>query len=137
MSSIIVEMTQIVCSHEGCGVAFCVPDVWVNARKNDHLTWYCPNGHQRHWPQETEAEKLRRQLDNTKQQIARAEDEAREAAVERDKAVRSRDRMKRRIVNGTCPCCKRSFSNVADHMRSKHPGEVVSILDGKKAKAGG
>ena len=30
-------------------------------------------------------------------------------------------RVKRRVGNGVCPCCNRTFKNLADHMTTKHP----------------
>lgn len=34
-------------------------------------------------------------------------------------------RLKKRAAAGTCPCCKRSFSNMATHMRKQHPAYVA------------
>lgn len=30
-------------------------------------------------------------------------------------------KLKKRIANGVCPCCKRSFCNLAAHMKTQHP----------------
>jgi len=30
-------------------------------------------------------------------------------------------KIKRRVQHGVCPCCNRTFSNLASHMKTKHP----------------
>jgi hypothetical protein len=30
-------------------------------------------------------------------------------------------KLRKRVANGVCPCCKRKFSNVVLHMRQEHP----------------
>jgi len=30
-------------------------------------------------------------------------------------------RIKNRVANGVCPCCKRSFTDLRRHMETKHP----------------
>lgn len=40
-----------------CGVEFCMPAGLHAARKSDHKTFYCPNGHPRYFPGKTEQEK--------------------------------------------------------------------------------
>lgn len=34
-------------------------------------------------------------------------------------------RIKKRAAAGTCPCCKRTFSNMAEHMKKEHAAFVV------------
>ena len=33
-------------------------------------------------------------------------------------------KVKKRVGNGVCPCCTRSFTDLARHMESKHPAYV-------------
>lgn len=56
-----------------CGIVFCLP-VDVRARRlEDHKTFWCPNGHANHFPQESKKEAtirlLRRDLDWAKSDI--------------------------------------------------------------------
>jgi hypothetical protein len=51
---------QMVCPT--CGVAYCLPARFQAERREDHATWYCPNGHPLHYPQETEKERTIRKL---------------------------------------------------------------------------
>jgi Zn-finger protein len=99
-------------------------------------TFYCPNGHNCHFPHgPTEAEKLEKELAKERQQRQRAEqrvaewaDEAR-AARDQAKAERNRangykghaTRLSKRAKAGVCPCCNRTFQQLARHMATRHP----------------
>ena len=67
----------------------------------------------------SEREKLRRERDQLKQQLAYKDDEI---------AAKGKQltRLQKRIHAGVCPCCNRTFTNVARHMKTKHPN-VVSL----------
>ena len=114
-----------------CGIAFAVPPEWLKARKGDHSTFYCPNGHPRYFPGESDAEKLQRRLDFEKQRREAAE---RDADYQRNRAraqKAAKTRLEKRIAAGVCPCCKRSFENLANHMRDKHPDYSELDFGGK------
>ncbi len=34
----------------------------------------------------------------------------------------AKTKLKNRIKHGVCPCCKRTFQNIAKHIATKHPG---------------
>lgn len=108
-----------------CGVEFMMPSHFQRecSEQGDKRTWYCPNGHPRVYS-ESEADTLRRERDRLKQQAARLEDEKRAAERLADAAKAETARLRKRIGNGVCPCCNRSFANVAKHMKSKHPDVV-------------
>lgn len=96
-----------------CGIEFGVRPARAAALRADSSLWfYCPNGHRQHFA-ETQADRLRRERDWLKQQIAQKDDEL--------KAARKREeRVTKRVKAGLCPCCNRSFKNLRLHMVSKH-----------------
>lgn len=49
-----------------CGMVYWVPNGWQEQRKQKHDTFYCPNGHTQFYTGQTEAEKLRAELDREK-----------------------------------------------------------------------
>lgn len=59
-----VGMAQVNCA--SCGMVFWAPAAWVKARREDHLTFKCPNNHDLWFGGKTEAEKLRDELDREK-----------------------------------------------------------------------
>lgn len=95
----------------------------------EKVTFYCGYGH----PQvfaigETEEQKLRRERDLLAQRIAERDDEIRrqrERAEGLDRRLAAArgvvTRIKNRVGHGVCPCCNRTFEDLARHMTSKHP----------------
>jgi len=45
-----------------CGIAFALPLEYVESRRNDHKSFYCPNGHSRYFPEKNDVERLSEQL---------------------------------------------------------------------------
>lgn len=118
----------ITCCNSSCGISFAVPSEWQRARRRDHSWFYCPNGHHQHYPGESTEEKLRLERDRLAQRVAQRDDEIADqrdlrAGVERrlnaTKGVVTR--IKNRVGHGICPCCTRSFGNLAMHMKTQHP----------------
>ena len=107
--------------------------------------FWCPNGHMQHYKTgETEADKLRRELARAKQREAQLDDAVRLARAQKEAAQRAAaahkghvTRIKRRVSAGVCPCCNRTFENLARHMKAKHPDyageDNVVPIDGAKA----
>lgn len=122
-----VDLTETDCIT--CGVRYAMPTSMYKHQQEKGGFHHCPNGHSQGWSkEESELARLRRERDVAKQQIARAEDEAREAReawgrAERDaaKAKAETKKLKKRTSAGTCPCCQRTFSNMAEHMKHQHP----------------
>ena len=110
-----------------CGVTFAMPELLLNARRKDGQGFYCPNGHCRVFT-ETEAQRLQRKLEGAQRHAGRlaaerdqleASNRAQRAATTR--ARNQRDRLKTRARAGVCPCCNRTFKQLAAHMTAKHP----------------
>lgn len=111
-----------------CGVEYAVRTEFVKKLRESHATFHCPNGHGAHFPAKTEAEILKEKLSaaeasaaNLKKRTEWAEENERKATKERDAAKAEAARLRKRAQNGACPCCKRTFSNLARHMAIKHP----------------
>lgn len=120
---VIIRGTRYVIEDCGvCGVAYTVPEVLYEHHRQEGGYHHCPNGHGWGWSKERcEREKLRRECDRLKQQTARLED----TIADRDRAIATKDReikrIKKRSAAGTCPCCRRTFQNMAQHMKRQHP----------------
>lgn len=95
-----------------CDCEFALTNRMEKNRRADGASFYCPNGHSMSFSGENEA--VRRERDRLKQEVARLEQE-----VESAKA--SAQRAHRRVAAGVCPCCNRTFQNVARHMKTQHP----------------
>ncbi len=111
-------VTLVVMRCGQCGISFAVPDFFQRERIEDGGSWYCPNGHCRAYT-EPEVKKLQRKLASAEARAIAAEDQRR-AAEKRAAAAR------KRTGNGVCPCCKRTFVQLARHMNAKHPDYAES-----------
>lgn len=99
-------------------------------QRRDSMTIWCPNGHS--WVYKAQAkialeEQLRQERDRLKQQLAQKDDEIRRQREgkeeEQRRVVALRGvvtRTKKRLSGGVCPCCNRTFQNLASHMATKH-----------------
>lgn len=112
-------MNSLTCSE--CGIVFALPAFYMTKRREDHKAFHCPNGHQQHYPAETEAEKLKKELEQQKKRTTWAESQAAEERARADRAAGELTKLKARVNNGVCPCCQRSFVNLRRHLASKHP----------------
>jgi hypothetical protein len=106
-----------------CHVPFGIPvemERWM--REHPFTNRYCPNGHTWHYTSETEATKLKRRV-AALESDAQHQREQRQHAERRLVAAKGvQTKLKKRIANGVCPCCKRHFGNLHQHMTDMHPG---------------
>lgn len=117
--------TLVECCNSSCGITFAVPQTWATERQRDHTWWYCPNGHRQHWPQESDLERARRQARRAEVRATHYQDQA-QAAERSARAYKGvATRVKRRVANGVCPCCRRTFADLARHMAGQHPDFVT------------
>lgn len=133
-------MENITCC--SCGIEFGVPEHWLNKRRENGTGFWCPNGHSLSYTESTN-DKLRRERDRLKQQMAYKDDALKQARDSRDYQERRAaaikghlTRVKKRVSAGTCPCCRRNFENLQMHMTTKHPDYAQSddtelkVIDG-------
>jgi len=111
-------VTEVCCN---CGIAFGMPSDFRDVLLNDsNKSFYCPNGHGQHFVKSREqqlredAEKKLRQKENELANLTASK-------IQLESELQKTQRKLKRVHNGTCPCCKRSFQNLANHMKSKHP----------------
>ena len=54
------DLEEVACAT--CGIKYGLPKEFIAVRRGDHKGFTCPNGHAQHYPQETEADKLNKQV---------------------------------------------------------------------------
>jgi DNA repair exonuclease SbcCD ATPase subunit len=106
---------QLTCG--GCGIHFYVPEHWLKKKRNEEAGFHCPNGCSRVFVGENEADKLKRQLQQAQQELANKSVEK----IQIERQLENLQKQLKRVQKGTCPCCKRSFSDLKRHMATKHP----------------
>lgn len=128
MSYTIIRET-ILTAHEcgECGITWAMPKQFIESRRKDGKTFYCPNGHKRVY-RETEAQKLEKKLaaaqGNYRAAVDRAERAREQTEAERRRHAATKGQLtktKKRVAGGVCPCCNRSFVDLGRHMAGQHP----------------
>jgi hypothetical protein len=109
----------------GCGIAYGLPEGFIEQRRKDHQSWTCPNGCVRHFaPGKSDAQKL----EEAKALEVALRDQLAAAVLEAEQTRAALLRDRHRFANGVCPCCNRSFDNVRRHMASQHPDYDVAAV---------
>jgi hypothetical protein len=95
---------------------------------------YCPLGHQWTRAGKTDSQRLREDLaakDRTIAAVRAQHDQTRAELRETENRRRAekaaKTKLKRRVANGVCPCCKRHFDNLQRHIHSQHPEFVSEV----------
>lgn len=118
MTTLHIGFATVACCRQGCGVVFAFPTDLYERLTNTGETFHCPFGHQQHFTDSaSDAAKLR--AAQARETALRDQLTAAVHDAENTRVALLRDRQ--RFANGVCPCCNRSFENVARHMRGEHP----------------
>lgn len=117
-----------------CGIVYAAPQEWWREKERTAGSFTCPNGCRRKFA-ESEADRLRRRLDSTRSQLTHERDQR--EATERSLAAYKGHltKLRKRIDQGVCPHCQRTFKNVMRHMSHKHPDKVEEARAAKAEAA--
>lgn len=131
-----VNLITVECCN--CHVVFAMPKEWNDHFRKTHQSFYCPAGHGQSYGGESDIEKAKREELRLKreelrlQSLLNIERHARTVAEKaQQKAELQKRRLEKRIAAGVCPCCNRTFGNLAHHMETQHKGELGSGKDPK------
>jgi hypothetical protein len=126
VSDTLVYSGQLVVVTCWCGMRHAIPSELDDFQDRQHddgekqTAIYCPLGHSHIRAGKGEAAKLRERLQRERDHAARL-------AAERDQMEASRNafkgaatRARKRASAGVCPCCNRTFKQLARHMKAKH-----------------
>lgn len=125
----------------------CKEPMWMTREsyetyRRNNQTFYCVHGHQQHFTKgKSDAEKLQDQLDAERRERQR---QKQRVAMYQDEAKRERNRangykghatkITKRAKAGVCPCCNRTFKQLAAHMANKHPQFTpIEVHEGEPA----
>jgi ribosomal protein L9 len=103
-----------------CAVDFAMPETMHESCQEDGRTFFCPNGHKIGYS-ETEVKRLRQQVEQERRAAARATARADQAEASATALKGHNTRLRKRASAGVCPCCNRTFKQLAAHMKSQHP----------------
>lgn len=116
-----------------CGTVFAVAGNLLRRFKDTGDTFYCPLGHGQVFTKTTQQKldealaQARRARQEAEARIGAIRDQA-EAAERSNRALRGQNtKLRKRVSAGVCPCCNRSFQNLARHMTGQHPGFAEEV----------
>lgn len=126
-----VELTQIDCGN--CGGTYAINERYRQKQQDNCGTWTCPyckcgwgySGDTAQARAEKAAKRAQELLAQERERNSRVESnlrDSRDRAERRASAARGQiTKIKNRVGHGVCPCCNRTFKQLAAHMASKHP----------------
>lgn len=127
MARTLSHTTVLVATECWCGIAHAIPTSLMRMAKENDMSVYCPVGHQWVLGGKTKAEQLREAQERiaAEQRRVKATRDLLAAEERSHSATRGHlTRTKKRVANGVCPCCNRTFKQLAAHMKNKHPEYV-------------
>lgn len=101
-----------------CFAPFAMSAEHYRLRKEDKKSFWCPACGTSMSYRESESARRIREAEQ------RADTAVREAATARGQlrtVTRQAEKMRKRIRNGLCPCCRRNFPSLGEHIRKQHP----------------
>lgn len=103
-----------------CGAPMALPkNLLRNARENGHVL-HCPaTGHTFGW--DGEIDRLRKKLKQEQARAVALDDQLLASERSRKELHTQLTKIRKRAQGGVCPCCNRSFVQLARHMANKHP----------------
>lgn len=136
-------VTEQCCS---CSMVFAMPAEFkaraLAKRGPSGQVFFCPAGHRQWYLGETAEAKLRRENDRLKQNEAYLEQQRQRAADDAEHQRRRANGYKghaakitKRAKAGLCPCCNRTFSQLARHMATQHPDFTPDVPEPARAGA--
>lgn len=114
-----------------CGMAHAVPEDLADYQRRAHADGtavpdiYCPLGHCHVPAGKGRAERERELREATEQALANSREETRIAYAEISTLRAAATKARKRAARGVCPCCHRSFVDVARHINGQHPTYVA------------
>jgi predicted RNA-binding Zn-ribbon protein involved in translation (DUF1610 family) len=115
-----ITLTAVDCGQ--CGGSYAINERYREQCKKYGRSWTCPYC-QTGWgfSGNGDFEKLQKQLESERR-LREQERLWKEQAVVRERAARGQaTRLRNRAAAGVCPCCNRTFKQLAAHMKAKHP----------------
>ncbi len=129
LDTMVLESTNVSPVQTHCGHLVYLPTHNLNIYRRNHKRFFCTTcGKGQSFHGKSDIEKLEATLvtvkdqrdtarKNLNQQREKTRHKTRQLAAQKGVTTR----IKNRIGNGVCPCCKRTFTNLARHMKGQHP----------------
>lgn len=116
----IVHREELVVETCWCGLGHAIPQSLAEAARKTGQGVYCPLGHE--WiVGESEVDRLTKKAARLTARLDQERQRAATLEASRNALKGEITKAKKRASAGVCPCCNRSFVQLARHMKTKHP----------------
>jgi hypothetical protein len=122
----VASLTTMQCGP--CGGTYAISEAYRAKKAQEGGYWHCPYCQCSWGYAGSENARLKQAVEDERQRVAVANERAAEfrrmAETQGRRAAAARGqvtKIKKRVANGSCPCCRQSFANLAAHMASQHP----------------
>jgi len=136
MTVVILSVAYVQVDCATCGFTFAVPESLIERRRRDGLDFFCPAAAHRMNYGKTEADRLREQVAGLQRRVDAGQATLTAVRDQRDAAERARraqvgvvTKLRKRVSNGICPCCRRTFADLARHIAGQHPDFAAEVPD--------
>ena len=102
-----------------CGIPVAMTENQLRQFRESGNGWFCVLGHTSVFTKSI-AQQLREKLVESQDKIAHLETNLQNAQRLMDAETKKRQRLMKRVENGVCPHCHRTFQQLARHMKDKH-----------------
>lgn len=113
------DLSTITCGK--CGGIYAISERFRQQKEEHSGYWNCPYCDCSWGYGTSTVDKLKQELDMERKRKEWAQTDAKNERRRRIALKGQVTKIKNRVGNGICPCCNRSFHNLARHMSSKHP----------------
>jgi len=129
LKNLVVTFTPIDCCYENCGRTFAMTSTMENHYRNNKKAFACPycKGTQGFYGKNEEerlkdkVKMLRDEVNFSNNQISKEREKTKYAKRQTAYQKGVITKIKKRVKHGICPCCNRTFKQLAAHMKNKHP----------------
>ena len=113
-----VTITHLECP--SCGIPIAITPLQEEGYRAYGKTFYCVLGHTLSFS-DTGVKKLQKELSAAQDCTTQAQTARDDAYALLEVEQKKRKRLEKRVSNGVCPHCHRTFQNLQRHVKGKHP----------------
>lgn len=112
-----------------CGGTYAIQERYREKKHEDGGCWNCPycqcrwgySGNSLNARLQRDLQEANNRIISERQRHDQTKADLRETELKRRAEKGAKTRIKNRVANGVCPCCNRSFKDLAAHMHTQHP----------------
>lgn len=124
-----VALETLTCAN--CYIVFGLPPQFLQHRRRDHRSFYCPVGHTNYFLGESDLEKLQRELASANGNVKYYREKVGKLEKSRSALRGVATHLRNKALVGECAFCGRHFNDLALHIQEAHPDEKPEEISEK------